>query len=148
MEKIICTFDFDKTLNRPDVQEYARELIAKGIDVWVVTSRYDDLHTHNYQYLADYDDNFSADYNNDDLWIIVDDLQIPRHKVRFTNMEFKSAYLQKTNALWHLDDSFQELAYIKMDKIKTVGIQVNSGSWKQKCNRILNKKLKGNELRN
>jgi len=45
MDKKIVTFDFDATLSRPDVQEYAKELIEKGIDVWVVTARYDDLHT-------------------------------------------------------------------------------------------------------
>ena len=31
--KIIVTFDFDGTLSRKDVQEYAIELIKKGIDV-------------------------------------------------------------------------------------------------------------------
>ena len=33
--KIIVTFDFDGTLSRKDVQEYAIELIERGIDVWV-----------------------------------------------------------------------------------------------------------------
>ena len=27
------TFDFDNTLSRPDVQEYAKKLIKRGIDV-------------------------------------------------------------------------------------------------------------------
>ena len=45
----LVTFDFDGTLSRNDVQEYALELMSKGVDVWVVTSRYDELHKHRYQ---------------------------------------------------------------------------------------------------
>lgn len=33
------SFDFDGTLEPPIVQQYAKELIEKGIEVWVVTSR-------------------------------------------------------------------------------------------------------------
>ena len=33
------SFDFDSTLSRKDVQKFAKELIDKGIDVHIVTSR-------------------------------------------------------------------------------------------------------------
>lgn len=39
----IVTFDFDNTLTRPDVREYAKELMDRGFDVFIVTARYDDL---------------------------------------------------------------------------------------------------------
>ena len=58
MKQNIVTFDFDGTLSRADVQEYALELISKGVDVWVVTSRYDELQKHRYQ----------INPTNDDLW--------------------------------------------------------------------------------
>ena len=130
MDKKIVTFDFDATLSRPDVQEYAKELIEKGIDVWVVTARYDDLHTHLY-------DQYYGDNPNDDLYEVVDRLGIPRGKVRFNNLHLKYQFLANTNIIWHLDDSKLELAAMKDAGVKTKGIQVESGTWKSKCNKLL-----------
>lgn len=33
------SFDFDDTLSKPKVQEYAKELINRGIEVYIVTAR-------------------------------------------------------------------------------------------------------------
>ena len=127
MMKKIVTFDFDSTLTRADVQEYAKELIARGIEVWVLTSRYDDLHVNRY--------NFSA--TNDDLWEVVDNVGIPRHQVRFQNMVSKSEFLFGTKVIWHLDDDSIELYEIRNMKLSTKGIQVEAGSWKQKCEKFI-----------
>lgn len=135
LNKLTCTFDYDGTLSRPDVQEYAKQLIDMGIDVSVVTSRYDELHIHGYKGQID-----PSNWNNNDLWEVVDRLGIPRWKVYFTNMEWKSEYLMGTNVIWHLDDNPKELFMIKNSRIKTIGIQVVAGSWKRKCERLLNKK--------
>ena len=35
------SFDMDSTLDIPSIQEYAKMLVEKGIEVWIVTSRYD-----------------------------------------------------------------------------------------------------------
>ena len=134
MTKVV-TVDYDSTLSRRDVQEYVKELINRGIEVWVVTSRYDDLHKHKYNFVAD----------NNDLWAIVDELGIPRWKVRFCNMDDKANYLMNTNTIWHLDDDHIELMHIRNARIKTVGIQVESGSWKSKCERLLIKTNKYDE---
>mgnify|MGYP001038250813 CR=1 FL=1 len=123
----LVTFDFDGTLSRTDVQEYALELISKGVDVWVVTSRYDELHKHRYQ----------INPTNDDLWEVIDKLNIPRWKVRFTCMEWKANYLFHTNAIFHLDDNNDEFFEMRKLKCKTKGIQVSSGGFQNKCNRIL-----------
>ena len=122
------TFDFDGTLQRKDVQQYAKELINKGVDVWVLTSRYDELHKHRYP----------KNPTLDDLYIVLKELGIPKHKVRFTCMEWKASYLKDTNVIWHLDDYSNEFSYFRKLKVKTVPIQVNSGNWKQKCNKLLN----------
>lgn len=45
---IKVSFDFDSTLDKPYVQDYAQSLINRGIDVYVITSRYDELHKHRY----------------------------------------------------------------------------------------------------
>lgn len=126
--KPIITIDFDSTLSRPDVQEYAKELMQRGFDVWVLTSRFDELHKHRYPHNP----------TNDDLWAVIDELNIPRWKVRFTCMESKSLYLLNTNVLWHLDDDSIELADIRYRKCKTLPISVKSGDWKSKCERIIN----------
>ena len=131
-KKIIVTFDFDGTLSRRDVQEYAIELMKNGIDVWVLTTRYDELHKHRYE----------PNPTNDDLWEVIDSINIPRWKVIFTNMEWKANYLLHTNVLFHLDDNYNEFFEIRKLKCKTLGIQVNCGSFRNKCNRIIDNYLK------
>jgi hypothetical protein len=130
---LIVSFDFDSTLSRKDVQEYAKELLERGIDVWVVTSRYDELHKHRYPHNP----------TNNDLWLVIDELNIPRWKVRFTCMESKFLYLMHTKTVWHLDDDTFELYEMRSNKCQTVGISVNSGNWKQKCERYLQRSVKG-----
>jgi len=44
----IVTFDFDSTLSQKIVQDFAKSLMLKGVDVYVLTSRYDELHRHRY----------------------------------------------------------------------------------------------------
>ena len=39
MHKLNVSFDFDSTLDRLDVQEFAIELKNKGIITWIITSR-------------------------------------------------------------------------------------------------------------
>lgn len=128
------SFDFDGTLSKPVVQEYCAELMARGHDVWVVTSRFDMLNVHRY---AD-----PAHNNHDDLWAVCDSLGIPRWKVVFTNFTSKADYLRETKVLWHLDDDFLELSDLKHSCPGTLGIQVNSGSWRSKCERIINNEKK------
>lgn len=127
--KPIVTFDFDHTLSRKDVQEYVAEIMEKGVDVYVLTSRYDELHKHKYP----------QNPNNHDLYLITTLLGIPRFKIRFTCMRDKSEYLKGTNVLLHLDDDSLELKRIQKET-NTKAIQVNSSNWKQKCNKIIFKK--------
>ena len=122
----IVTFDFDSTLSRKDVQEYAQSLIQQGIDVWVLTSRYDELHKHKYQHNP----------TNEDLYNVVHSLGMPRTKIRFTCMRDKAEYLFGTNVIWHLDDDSVELNNINRET-KTIGISVLASNYKSKCNRIL-----------
>lgn len=122
------SFDFDETLSRKDVQEYAAELLEQGIEVWVVTTRWDENHKHKY------------DFNPtlDDLWEVVDRLGIPRHHVRFTCMEWKHTYLNGTNFIWHLDDNPGEFSAAKTNGCNVPMIQVDANGWMLKCNRLLN----------
>jgi len=62
------SFDFDGTLEQKEVQDYAKQLLEEGIEVWVVTTRWDENHKHKYPHNA----------TLDDLWEVVDKLGIPR----------------------------------------------------------------------
>ena len=56
------SFDFDGTLEFQDVQNYARTLMQSGVDVWVVTTRWDENHKHKY----------GLNPTLDDLWEVID----------------------------------------------------------------------------
>lgn len=116
------SFDFDNTLSHKIVQDFAVSLINRGIDVWVLTSRYDELHKHKYRYNP----------TNDDLYKVTDRVGIDRTKIRFQCMRPKTEYLYNTNVIWHLDDDYVEVNEINRET-KTVGIEVTQKGWKKKC---------------
>ncbi|HAY3553765.1 hypothetical protein [Elizabethkingia meningoseptica] len=130
----IVTFDFDKTLSRTDVQQYAKQLIKRNITVWVVTARYDELQKHRWV----------ANPCNEDLYKVIEEVGIPRHQVRFQCMTLKSDYLKHTKVLWHLDDNEDELYNIKMNS-DVNPIDVNFSTWKEECEALLEKYLKQNK---
>ena len=119
------TFDFDSTLTKKEVQDYAKSLIKKGFDVWIVTSRYDDIHLIK-----------PIIRDNTDLYKVAENIGIPRHKIRFTCMRDKSEYLFRANVLWHLDDDWVEIDSIKLET-DVIAIDVTRSNWKQKCNSLL-----------
>lgn len=128
MKKV--SIDFDGTLSQLEVQEFAKELLDNGIDVWVVTTRYDENHLH--KYAMDYPATL------EDLWEVVERLGIPRWKVRFTNMEWKYTYLCDTEFLWHLDDNNHEIRRALYNKCKVPMIQVADSNFKNECLNLIN----------
>lgn len=123
------SFDFDGTLSEPAVQEYAQELIVRGVEVWVVTTRWDENHKHKYPMNA----------TLDDLWEVVDKLNIPRWRVRFTCMQWKYTYLDGTKFVWHLDDNETEFDYARKHQCNVPMVWVEQKTWKEKCEELLNK---------
>lgn len=121
------SFDFDGTLEFKQVQDFAAELISKGVDVWVVTTRWDENHKHKYGFNP----------TLDDLWEVVDRLGIPRWKVRFTCMEWKHTYLKGTNFIWHLDDNPDEFKHAKIHMLNVPMVNVDNTMWKAECERLL-----------
>lgn len=125
MKKV--SFDFDETLSRPEVQEYAAELLANGIDVWVVTTRYDENHKHRYPFNA----------TLDDLWQVVDKIGIPRWKVRFTCFEYKHTYLDGTDFRFHLDDNLKERELMCQNGCDVPFVYVNQNDWRERCDFLI-----------
>lgn len=122
MKKV--SFDFDNTLTRLEVQVYAKELVERGLDIWVTTSRYAT-------------DPGGKDKWNNDLFKIIDKLKIPRVNVIFCEMIEKSKLISDKNFIWHLDDDSIELESIN-NHTMCVGIYVeDSFIWKKKCEKLL-----------
>ena len=130
------SFDFDSTLSRKDVQSFAKELISKGVDVWVCTSRFSDENlTH-------------TNWDNSDLFNVAKELGVSKKKIIFTNMRDKWEMLKEQGFIFHLDDDSWELFLINKHT-KTIGISVtNTSSWKVKCLRILKKCFKEEIINN
>jgi hypothetical protein len=121
----MVSFDFDGTLgHKQDVKDYAKILVKIGVDVWVVTSRYDELHKHLWP----------NNPTNDDLWAVIDEVGIKRENVKFMNFEGKADFLRDTFVLWHLDDDDVELENFRT--INTKGINVNCTDWKMICEKV------------
>lgn len=119
------SFDFDETLSREIIQQYAAKLIRNDVEVWICTSR---LHP----------DKAQPNWNND-LFEVATALKIPKERIIFCNYEHK--YLHLDNSfVWHLDDDWVELNYINSN-LKTVGISpYGNSTWRRKCNKLLNLK--------
>jgi hypothetical protein len=136
------SFDFDGTLEHEEVQEYAKELIKRGIEVWIVTTRYDANHQHKWiNQFPDAEWALIYDKHNGDpnfhVWGVAEKLGIPKHHVRFTCMEWKHKYLDGTKFVWHLDDNPEEFSQAKANGCNVPMIQVDSNTWKEKCNRLI-----------
>lgn len=123
------SFDFDGTLQQEVVQEYAKALIDQGVEVWVVTTRWDENHKHKY----------ISSPNIDDLWEVVDRLGIPRDHVRFTCMEWKWKYLDGTHFSFHLDDNEMEFEEARLNGCSVPMVDVIDPYWADKCTELLNK---------
>jgi len=126
---IKVSFGYDSTLDNPIIQEYARELIHRGLEVWIVTSRMDNKTSRTYLW-------------NRDLFLVADELGIKPYNIHFCNMEDKYKFFQRTdNFLWHLDDDKEELDGIN-DETTVVAINSwDNDNWRDECENIINKNI-------
>lgn len=134
---IKISFDFDGTLDRKSIQNYAKELIEKGYEVWIVTARFGD----NKKYQEFFQTSINVDITNNDLKEVANSLGIPEERIHFTNMDDKWPFLKfHDDFLWHIDDDWIEnkniLKYTKTKAISSLG-----ANWKSKCERLIKKKL-------
>lgn len=132
------SFDFDGTLELPEIQEYAKSLIKKGIEVWIVTTRYDANHMHRWREQfpeAEWAAIFSEHDGdpNFNVWGVAESLGIPRHHVRFTCMQYKHTYLSETKFVFHLDDNPEEMRHAKAHNCNVPFVDVTHPNWKEVC---------------
>jgi hypothetical protein len=128
------SFDFDSTLSRSDVQKFAKELVNEGLEVWIVTSRFDDETgmSKNWHWIKG---------QNQRLFDVADECGIKRENIKFTCMESKSLFLEGKGFVFHLDDDDIELMDILETKDSCRAIHVDHFEWKETCRDILNKNL-------
>jgi len=128
------SFDFDSTLSRKDVQEFAKELVNEGHEVWIVTSRFDDESAmkKNWHWIKG---------QNQKLFDVAEDCGIKKENIHFTCMESKSIFIKNKGFAFHLDDDDFELMDIFESKDKCRAIHVDHFEWKETCKNILQKNL-------
>lgn len=118
------SFDFDATLSRTDVEKYAKELVDKGVEVWICTSRYSPENAPNKEW-------------NDDLFQTALRVGIKKEHIIFTNYANKSEHLNNKGFKWHLDDDNIELSFIKTDTdLKPIFLFGNK-YWRFDCEQAL-----------
>jgi len=127
------SFDFDGTLELQSVQTYAKELIERGVEVWVVTSRFGDDEL----YKRFFHTSTNVDLTNRDLREVTDRLGIPEERIHFTNMKDKWEFIENRGFIWHLDDDWIENEMIN-SRTLTKGIDCfGNPRWKQQCESLL-----------
>ena len=127
------SFDFDETLEHKPIQEYAKELVENGHDVWITTTRFGD----DTKYKKFFDTTTNVDLTNNDLWKVAEYVGIPKEKIHFTDMQDKWPYIKTMDFLWHIDDDWVENRQI-LNNTKTLAISsVSNANWQNKCRRII-----------
>jgi predicted mannosyl-3-phosphoglycerate phosphatase (HAD superfamily) len=107
------SFDYDGTIERKDVQEYALELMRKGIKVSILTSR--------------------PNYKMNEVHLVADKLGI--RDIHNTAYESKALYLDRYDL--HVDNDDKELRDI--EHFSTCeGVNVKLSNWKEIVNQLLN----------
>ena len=120
------SFDFDNTLSYPLVQQYAKSLINKGCEVFVLTARYNEMKKSFYV----------PNPTNEDLFKITEKIGIKERNIIFTNMEDKYHYLKYTDVIFHLDDCWHTNKLIN-EKTSVKAIDVMQPKWRDQCNELL-----------
>lgn len=119
-----CSFDFDSTLDRVDVQRFAIELIEKGWDVWIVTSRCDTERALAKGW-------HWVERQNEQLYKVANDVGIKRENIIFTEHVDKIVYLKDKGFLFHLDDDVDELMAIRESGDGCYPICVDYFEWQE-----------------
>ena len=124
------SFDFDSTLSRKDVQEYAKSLVDSGLEVWIVTSRFDDETAiqKNWHWVKE---------QNQKLFDVAEHCGINKDNIYFTCGEYKSLFLKDKGFIFHLDDDLDELMKILDSKDGCKAVNVEHFEWKETCQSCL-----------
>ena len=103
MDKFIgknISFDFDKTIDREDIQNLARKLAVRNT-IWIITRRF----RHEYK----------------EVFEVASKLGIPQTRIVFTSGRWKWATIKNMNIDYHYDDKPEEVNQInRFTKTKAI----------------------------
>ena len=123
------SFDFDSTLDKDSIERFAKELVDKGFEVWIVTTR---LSNH----VAP-----SAAWN-EDLYNTAIRCGIKFNNIHFTNGADKWLFLKDKDFEFHIDDDWVELKLIRKHIKETAAISsFGNPKWKHQCIKSIGMKV-------
>ena len=104
------SFDFDGTLEYTDVQNVARDLIKRGYDVCILTTRFSDPSKYN----------FDVTEAHQHLFDVAKELGID--EIHFTEYEYKYKTIDSFGIDIHIDDDYRDEVFVinKMCKAKAI----------------------------
>jgi hypothetical protein len=124
------SFDFDGTLSRRDVQDYAITLVNDGHEVWIVTSR---VNTENalakgWHWIK---------RQNQELYDVAGKCGIKKEHIFFTEHTDKIDFLKGKGFVFHIDDDVDELLEIIKSHDPCKCVNVEHSDWLIHCTEIL-----------
>lgn len=131
----IVSFDYDSTLSEAVVEEFAKQLVDEGHEVWIVTRRFDSVEKYTEEFMNSYlipKERLAIEHNS--LFVTADRIGIPRDRIVFTNMLYKFGYFKDNpNFSWHLDDDLEEVGMMA-EHCKVIPIRwINEPYWREIC---------------
>lgn len=128
------SFDFDGTLSRKDVQDFAKSLVEIGYEVWIVTSRIatEPALEKGWHWI---------ERQNQELYDVADKVGIKTENIIFTEFVDKIEFLKGKKFIFHIDDDVDELMAILKSKDTCKTVNVEHFEWKQTCEKILQQNL-------
>ena len=131
-----CSFDYDNTLSRKELQSFAKELVQRGIEVWIVTSRYDSTS----KYTPEMIENWGIkdlEFEDAELFKVADEIGIDREHIIFMNMQPKKLFFRDNrDFIFHIDDDAVELMAIKYVNV----VDTLDTNWKDLCEFLISDK--------
>lgn len=112
------SLDYDGTLDQDEVLDYAKELIAAGHELWIVSMRH-----------------AKRKDGNQDIYDLAGELDIPDSRVIFTDGKLKAEWFRsKSGFAWHLDDCEWQCNHLN----NVLGVYYEpDGAWKATCDAAL-----------
>lgn len=120
------SFDFDNTLSEKELQNFCKELVLQGHEIFIVTARISDSEAikSNWHWIP---------RQNQQLYSIAEECGVPKENIIFTAYVDKIEYLKSKNFIFHIDDDMDEINLIEESNDPCKGIFTYDTNWKQKC---------------
>jgi hypothetical protein len=133
------SFDYDETLSEGYVENFAKELIDFGFDVYIITARSSDD-----EWIKSFKGGLvKSDFNND-IWETCKRIDLPKEKVIFTAYSDKIDFIKGEGFIFHLDDSELELKLISDSNDSCSPINVKHKGWEDMCRNLIGISIEDN----